>query len=360
MKEFKETLIRKGLKQTTSGSDCFLVVNRHDNNTDALSASELYAKKELFGIELNKIYESRRRSDFRANWVAKLNIGNDSSVDVFKVNSYRVDFDGNIGLEFVETNYGNNQFQVYLPYNYRLDTIDINHPVYILNARTRLVIVTDPRKIQASINKAKAYFNDDIEKDDEKSNWIAIDNTIFDDFAIIDDRNETDKTKNWGSFEHPSKDLMMLIRLLIRAGWIVTSRIQEFRSGVYTIEDLDLEVSSSDPYGCEVIRRRICRFTKYSDDLWVEIPITSEGLTFIRTKEQFVYDACKDPYNKKEYTADIIIRTNTPDEGVYFTGFNLRENYTFTTKIYNAFDALVGNVPAYEIRSLLSEDRLNN
>lgn len=218
-----------------------------------------------------------------------------------------------------------------------------------------MVIVTDPRKIWTSINNYKSSFYDEIEKDDEKINWITINDTYFDDFVIIDDRDESDKNP-WGTFEHPTNDLMVLIRILIRVGWIVTSRIQEFRSGVYTIEDLDLEVSSSDPYGCEVIDGQIRRFTKYSDDLWVEIPITSEGLAFIKPKEQFVYEACKDPYNKKEYTADIIIRTNTPDDGVYFTGFNLEENYTFTSVIYNAFDALVGNIPQYKIESLLSEN----
>lgn len=353
MKNFKETLIRKGLKQTQSGSDCFLAINRRDHSVDTLSASELYAKKNELGIEVDKIYESRRKSDVRPNWVAKLNIGNDASVDVFKVNSYRVDFDGPIGLKFVETGCGNNDFSIYMPYSYRLDSIDINYPAYILNKNTRRVIVTDPRKIKASIDKAKAYFNDEIEKDDEKSNWITIDDTIFDDFAIIDDRE--DKTP-WGSFENPSKDLMVLIRLLIGAGWIVTNIIKEFRSGVFSMKDLDLVESSQNPYGCEVIHRKIRRFTKYSDDLWVEIPITSEGLTFIRTKEPFVYEASKDKYNKKEYTANVIIRTNTPDEGVYFTGFNLRENYTFTTVTYNAFDVLVGNVPEYKIESLLSEN----
>ena len=357
--EFKNYLIRRGFStaDTESGADCVLVYDSRGNHfkrttVTAMSAAELYAKKNELGIELNKIYESV--SGY--NWAAKLNTTG-SGVDVFKVNSYRVDFNGPRGLQFVETAYGNDQLQIFLPYNYTKDVVDNTFPAFILNKNLRRIVVAYPYAVGSAVRNCSVYFDQTLYDEEENAKDITTIHLINEDLMIIDDRYISDRSR-WGSFEHPTKALKMLIRLLLRAGWINPDYMLDLYDGIYSMKSLGIEESSQNPYGFEVIDGEIRRFTKYSDDLWIEIPLYYGGFQFIKPKEQFVYEKPNRPFrrprdeNKIKLTADVIIRTNFSDKGVSFIGFNLEENYIFTTIEYNIFDMINGNLPQYEIEDV--------
>lgn len=359
MKEFKNYLVRRGFStaDTESGADCVLVYDSRGNhfkrtNVTAMSAAELYAKKNELGIELDKIYSSI--SGY--NWAAKLNTTG-SGVDVFKVNSYRVDINGPKGLQFVETSYGDYHLQIFLPYSYSKDIIDDSFPAFILNKKLKRIIVAYPHAVGSAILNCTVYFDQTLYDDEENDKDITIIHVMNEDLMIIDDRYGDDQSR-WGTFESPTKDLKMVIRLLLRAGWIDPEYIHDVYDGVFSMKSLGLEESSSNPYGFEVIDGEIRRFTKYSDDLWVEIPVPQGGFQFIKPKEKFVYEKPNRPFrrprdrNKTVLTADVIIRTNFSDKGVSFIGFNLEENYIFTTIEYNIFDVINGNLPQYEVEDV--------
>ena len=370
MKEFRNYLIARGLdtSETPSGSDCVLIYDARGHEyidltiTYPASASQLYSKRNELGIDLNKVHESNSG----ANWAAELNNNTaDSKVNIFKVNSYRVDINGPIGLEFVETRYGDDDFQIFIPYNYTEDAIDPNYPAFIMNKKLRRVVISEAsRVIQWHIEDCDRYFNKDKIEESLNPN-IDINIHVVEigsddiDFTIIDTR-ETG-TKNWGTFEHPSKDLMMLIRLLIRVGWI-DSEIHAHRDmDVYSMKDLGIKESSDDVYGFEIICGEIRRFTKYSDDFWVEIPASYGGLQFIKTKEPFVYmmglstPSKRRNEKKVKITADVIIKMNSPEKGIYFICFNLEDRDIFTTVGYNIFDVLKEKMPQYEVEFVWPE-----
>lgn len=199
MKEFRNHLIARGLdtSETPSGSDCVLIYDARGHEyidltiTYPASASQLYSKRDELGIELNKVYESNSG----ANWAAELNNNTaDSKVNIFKVNSYRVDINGPIGLEFVETRYGDDDFQIFLPYNYTEDAIDPNYPAFIMNKKLRRVVISEAsRVIQWHIEDCDRYFNKDkIEKSlnpniDINIHVVEIGSDDID-FTIIDTR----------------------------------------------------------------------------------------------------------------------------------------------------------------------------
>lgn len=356
MKEFKNYLVRRGLAtvDTESGSDCFLIHYNDGRNSKVLAASaaQLYSQKNELGIELNKVYESV--SGY--NWAAKLNTTG-SGVDIFKVNSYRVDFNGPMGLQFVETAYGDENLQIFLPYNYTKDVVDNSFPAFILNKKLKRIIVAYPYAVGSCIRNCTVYFNKSLYDDEENTKDVTMIHIMNEDIMIIDDRYVSDQSR-WGSFEFPTKDLKMVIRLLLRAGWIDPEYMHDVYDGVFSMKMLGLEESSPNPYGFEVINGEIRRFTKYSDDIWVEIPVAYGGFQFIKTKDQFVYEKPSRPFrrprdeNKTKLTADVIVRTNFSDKGVSFIGFNLENNYIFTTIEYNIFDVLNGKLPQYEVEDV--------
>ena len=352
MTRTSDRLVKRGIDNVVapngSGSDCFFV---HDTRVDqssetaitAMSAGELYLKRNELGIELNKIYESVTG----CTWSAELNT-NGSGVDVFKVNSYRVDFDGPIGLKYVETRYGNNQFQVYLPYSYTEDKVMMKYPAFILYRKSN-IIITYPDAIASTIKKYNEYFEKlFISNEGNNDNIHRID--IMDlCFTIVDERCKYDRPKYWGDFEYPTDELKLVIRLLIRAGRINTKYLTEKYEHIFSMKDLGLEKESSNPYGFEVIDGDIMRFTKYSDDLWVRIRLDNDDLKFIKPKEKVIY---YDKFGK--ITADVITKINSPEKGIVFICFNLENNYVFTTVEYDIFDVILGKAPQYEVESMLT------
>ena len=352
MARTSDHLVRRGVDNiiapSGSGSDCFLV---HDTRVDqssenvitAMSAGELYLKRNELGIELNKIYESVTG----CTWSAEINT-NGSGVDVFKVNSYRIDIDGPIGLKYVETKYGNNQFQVYLPYSYTEDKVMVKYPAFILNRRNK-IIITYPDAITSTIKKYNAYFEKlFISNEGNNDNIHRID--IMDlCFTIVDERCKYDRPKQWGDFEYPTDELKLVIRLLIKVGWLDTKYLTEKYEHIFSMKDLGLEKESSNPYGFEVIDGDIMRFTKYSDDLWVQIRLDNDDLKFIKPKEKVIY---YDTFDK--LTADVITKINSPEKGIVFICFNLENNYVFTTVEYDIFDVILGKTPQYEVESVLT------
>lgn len=340
---FDKYLVRRGLATagTSSGSDCFLIqfIDENEQQRFAVAASsQLYNNREYLGLEFKDIYESRSCS----NWAAKIT-KQPNSVNIFKINSYRVDIDGPVGLQFVETAYGDDNLQIYLPYNYGKNIIDEAFPAFILNKNLRRIVVAYP-DIENTLKKLPKYFGAELE---EKPYIKTVKITSNLSITIIDDRCDSDRSR-WGSFEFPSKDLKMMIRLLLRAGWIDSERMHD-SDDIYTMEDLNIEESSNNILGFEVVNGQIMRFTKYSDKLWISIPVAAGGLTFIKPKEKFVYH---DDYENCDLVADSFVKINSIDRGVYFIGFNLEHNFVFQTKKYGILDIINGTIPKYEIDSI--------
>ena len=354
MKDFKNYLIRKGFNTTISGSDCFLVnyIDEYDNlKTVVASASELYNNRKNLNITFKDIYTSCSG----ANWVSRI-MKQPNSVNIFKVNSYRVDINGHVGSEFVETHYGDNEFAIYLPYNYTRNVIDFDYPAYIISQRFKRVIVCHPKYISESIINSQKYFNRE-ENEYENSTKISLGHEYYAKFRIFDDRSNRPK-KHWGTFEHPSRELKMLIRLLLRDGFLNAEAIRGWNSKAYSLRDLIPDnderyyfEESQNVLGLEVIDDQLRRFTKYSNDLWVEIPASYGGIELIKTKNRFIY---KDPLDGlRELVADIVIKMNAPDKGIYFIGINEEYGYVFQTIKYSVLDVITRQVPEYEIEAIL-------
>lgn len=351
MKKFNNYLIRKGLDNSgssPSGSDCFLVRDTRGDHFNKITVKPMTARdislnRDDLGIELKTVYESRSGS----NWVEKI-VNKIDEVDIFKINSYRTDFNGAIGLQFVETNYGGD-IQIFLPYNYENDEIDSSYPAIIINRDSRIVVVTYATKyMQHTLERCEDYF---VEKDCEEllkeENVTKLKIAYNSDIMIIDDRYPGDRNKYWGTFENPSKYLKVIIRLMLMNGAISIDQLRHSRCDVWSMADLGIVEGSSNMYGFEVIDGEIRRFTKYASDLWVEIPAEYGGIKFIKTKDKFIYH---DRYDgNRELLADTIIKVNSPDKGVSFIGFNMEDEYVFQTITYNVFGYMWGVVPEYEI-----------
>lgn len=349
MKNFKDYFIRRGLETTRSGSDCCIVnyVDEYNNlKTVVASASELYNNRKNLGIEFQDVYTSRSG----ANWASKI-VKQPSSVNVFKVNSYRVDINGHIGTEFVETSYGDSELSIYLPYNYTKNVIDTDFSAYIVSQRFKRVIVCHPKYIAESLVNSQKYFNRE-ENEYENSTKISLGHEYYAKFKIFDDRH--DRTRYWGSFEYPTKELKTLIRLLIRDGFLNPECIRDWNSKAHSLRELipdqdeyDYFEESKNVLGLEVIDDRLRRFTKYTTDLWVEIPINHGGVELIKVKDRFVY---KDPLDGcRELIGDIIIKMNAPDKGIYFICVNEEYGYVFQTVKFSVLDVLTHQVPEYSI-----------
>lgn len=356
MKEFKNYLVRRGLETTNSGSDCFIInyVDEYNNlRTVVASASELFNNRKNLNITFKDIYTSCSG----ANWASKI-VDQPVSVNVFKTNSYRVDINGHVGSEFVETMYGNNELSIYLPYNYTRNIIDLDYPAYIVSQRFKRVIVCHPKYIAESLVNSQKYFNRE-ENEYENSTKISLGHEYYAKFRIFDDRHDRAR-RYWGSFEHPTKELKQLIRLLLRDGFLNEDQIRSWRSDAYSIKELipdqderDYFEESMNVLGLEVIDDHLRRFTKYTTDLWVEIPINHGGVELIKTKKPFVY---ADPLDGlREHEAHVIIKINAPDKGIYFVCINEEYGYVFQTIKYSVVDVITHQVPEYEIDYTLTQ-----
>lgn len=348
MKNFKNYLIRRGLETTKSGSDCCLInfVDEYDNlRTVAASATELYNNRKNLNITFKDVYTSCSG----ANWAAKI-MKQPTSVNIFKANSYRVDINGHVGSQFVETSYGDSEVSIYLPYNYTRDIIDSDYPAYIVSQRFKRVIVCNPRYIAESIMNSQKYFDRDNICD---SIEIKLGHESYAKFKIFDDYHNN-HSKYWGSFEHPTKELKQLIRLLLRDGFLNADSIRSWNPRCYSLKDLipdqdeyDYFEESQNVLGLEVFDERLRRFTKYTRDLWVEIPVSYGDVELIKTKEKFIY---KDPLDGlREHEAHLIVKMNSPNKGIYFICVNEEYGYIFQTVKYSVVDVLTHQVPKYEI-----------
>ena len=199
-----------------------------------------------------------------------------------------------MGSEFVETAYGDSELSIYLPYNYTRNIIDMDFPAYIISRRFKRVIVCNPKRIEESLKNSQKYFNRE-ENEYENSTKISLGHEYYAKFRIFDDRSNRPK-KHWGTFEHPTKELKQLIRLLLRDGFLNPEAVRSWNSKCYSLKELipdqdeyDYFEESKNVLGLEVIDDRLRRFTKYTRDLWVEIPVNHGGVKLIKTKKPFVY-----------------------------------------------------------------------